>query len=89
MCGIAGVFAFDRQRPVDVDLVRRMTETIQHRGPDGDGVRIGPGYVLGHRRRPVAFARPVLLVVRVLRQRHASVASAAGRRCCGRPAVHR
>lgn len=50
MCGIAGVFAFDRQRPVDVDLVRRMTETIQHRGPDGDGVRIGPGYVLGHRR---------------------------------------
>jgi len=50
MCGIAGLFAFDRQRPVDVDLVRRMTETIRHRGPDGDGVRAGSGYALGHRR---------------------------------------
>lgn len=50
MCGITGIFAFDKQRPVDVELVNRMNDSIQHRGPDGDGVRTGPGYVLAHRR---------------------------------------
>jgi len=50
MCGITGIFAFDKLRPVDVDLVHRMNDAIQHRGPDGDGVRTGPGYVLAHRR---------------------------------------
>lgn len=50
MCGITGIFAFDRQQPIDVDLVHRMNNTIRHRGPDGDGVRVGAGYVLAHRR---------------------------------------
>lgn len=27
-----------------------MTSALAHRGPDGDGVRLGPGYGLGHRR---------------------------------------
>src|SRR5262245_53560111 len=27
-----------------------MTRTLRHRGPDGEGVRCGPGYGLGHRR---------------------------------------
>lgn len=50
MCGIAGLFAFDRTRPVDRAVALRMNERIRHRGPDGDGVRQGPGYVLAHRR---------------------------------------
>lgn len=50
MCGITGIFAFDKQRSVDIELVHRMNDAIQHRGPDGDGVRSGPGYVLAHRR---------------------------------------
>ena len=50
MCGIAGVFGFHRQSAVDVDLIRRMNDSIIHRGPDGDGIRVGSGYALGHRR---------------------------------------
>jgi len=50
MCGIAGVFGADRTAPVDAAVVRAMTAALAHRGPDGDGVRIGPGYGLGHRR---------------------------------------
>ncbi|MCR9247845.1 MAG: asparagine synthase (glutamine-hydrolyzing) [bacterium] len=50
MCGIAGVFAFDRARAVPAELARAMADRMTHRGPDGDGVRAGPGYALGHRR---------------------------------------
>lgn len=50
MCGIAGLFAFDRDRAVDAELVRGMGERLQHRGPDGEGRRAGPGYALAHRR---------------------------------------
>ncbi len=50
MCGIVGVFGLDRNRPVAASLVREMANRIAHRGPDGDGVRAGPGYALGHRR---------------------------------------
>ena len=50
MCGISGLFGFARSASVDRDLVARMTATLVHRGPDGDGQRDGPGYALGHRR---------------------------------------
>lgn len=50
MCGIAGVFHEGPQHPIDAAAVAAMTHSLQHRGPDGDGVRIGPGYGLGHRR---------------------------------------
>jgi len=36
MCGIAGVFNRD-QRPVDADVLVRMTRSIVHRGPDEEG----------------------------------------------------
>ncbi len=50
MCGIAGFFnapgAFDR------DALLRMLGTLQHRGPDDEGVWIDPRErcLLGHRR---------------------------------------
>ena len=50
MCGIAGLFAFARQRQVDAGIARRMADVLRHRGPDGSGVRSGPGYALAHRR---------------------------------------
>ena len=50
MCGIAGAFAFVRQRSVDPEVVRSMCDRQAHRGPDGSGVRSGPGYALGQRR---------------------------------------
>ena len=50
MCGIAGIFGFDQHQPIDGELVRRMRDSVTHRGPDGAGLRQGPGYALGHRR---------------------------------------
>jgi asparagine synthase (glutamine-hydrolysing) len=49
MCGICGVF--DRSgRPIDVPLLRRMTHSMRHRGPDGDGLFYDVHVALGHRR---------------------------------------
>ncbi len=51
MCGIAGVVG-----RADEQLIGRMTRTIAHRGPDGEGIRVfagaddGPPASLGHRR---------------------------------------
>ncbi len=50
MCGICGFAAADPGRPVDRAAVERMTATLVHRGPDGDGVHTGLGIGLGVRR---------------------------------------
>lgn len=50
MCGIAGLFHQADQRPVDQAVLRRMTDALAHRGPDGDGFHIEPGVGFGHRR---------------------------------------
>src|SRR5262245_42051691 len=49
MCGIAGLLRFDGQ-PADPDVVRRMTDAIAHRGPDGEGFYVSGPVGLGHRR---------------------------------------
>ncbi|MFM2410313.1 MAG: hypothetical protein RL481_1141, partial [Pseudomonadota bacterium] len=50
MCGIAGIFHVESSKPVDPERVKRMTDAIAHRGPDGSGVWTAPGIGLGHRR---------------------------------------
>ena len=45
MCGIAGIVGADAEAPV-----RRMTEALHHRGPDGSGFYSDDGVSLGHRR---------------------------------------
>ena len=50
MCGIAGQFDLKSTAPVDRTLLKRMTDAIAHRGPDGDGFYLGAGCGLGHRR---------------------------------------
>ncbi len=37
MCGICGVYLFDRSHPVDAGHIVAMRETLVHRGPDGFG----------------------------------------------------
>jgi asparagine synthase (glutamine-hydrolysing) len=49
MCGIAGVFNVSGE-PVDKAVLQRMTDAIQHRGPDGEGVWCDTGVGLGNRR---------------------------------------
>ena len=50
MCGIAGLFDLAGQRPFSAAVLRRMTDAIAHRGPDGEGFHAEPGVALGHRR---------------------------------------
>ncbi len=54
MCGIAGLLLREPRLAAEPlhDRVYQMTETLRHRGPDGDGVWVDPaaGVALGHRR---------------------------------------
>lgn len=52
MCGICGVLAFDSRFLADASTVRRMQDTLIHRGPDDGGMLVRPedGIALGHRR---------------------------------------
>lgn len=54
MCGVVGIVRRrapdDAGREADLRLVRRMADTLAHRGPDGDGVLALGSAVLGHRR---------------------------------------
>ena len=58
MCGIAGAvsthLAPERMRAD----VRRMADTLVHRGPDGEGFWAGDGVVLGHRRLAIIDLSP-------------------------------
>ena len=57
MCGIAGLLHTDAQ-PVSPVNLRRMTDAIAHRGPDGEGHWV-EGYVgLGHRRLAIIDLSP-------------------------------
>jgi asparagine synthase (glutamine-hydrolysing) len=49
MCGIAGIFNIDGKTP-DSAVLKRMTDVIAHRGPDGEGHYVDAGIALGHRR---------------------------------------
>ncbi|MEO1044791.1 MAG: XrtA/PEP-CTERM system amidotransferase [Pseudomonadota bacterium] len=50
MCGIAGLFHPETPKPVDPERVRRMSDALAHRGPDGSGIWVDRGIGLGHRR---------------------------------------
>ena len=50
MCGICGIFEFRRRDVISETLVRRMTDSIVHRGPDDEGIFVGEGIGLGFRR---------------------------------------
>jgi asparagine synthase (glutamine-hydrolysing) len=50
MCGIAGIFHFDKDRTVDTSVLTKMTNTLVHRGPDGSGYYVNGNIGLGHRR---------------------------------------
>ena len=50
MCGIAGIFDHRANRTFDLADIKKMTDAIAHRGPDGEGFHVEPGVALGHRR---------------------------------------
>ncbi len=50
MCGIAGKLNFDPQQKVSPNLIQQMTQEVQYRGPDDEGVWVKDNIGLGHRR---------------------------------------
>src|SRR3974390_1098317 len=62
MCGIAGIIG--RVAPPNRDALKRMNETMVHRGPDGDGYWESPpddsgfGVMLAHRRLSILDLTP-------------------------------
>jgi asparagine synthase (glutamine-hydrolysing) len=52
MCGIAGVFAFNSNKLPLIENVKKMSDAIAHRGPDGSGIWTDSSkqIVLAHRR---------------------------------------
>jgi asparagine synthase (glutamine-hydrolysing) len=57
MCGIAGIFN-TLGEPVSPVFLRRMTDAIAHRGPDGEGFFIDSFVGLGHRRLAIIDLSP-------------------------------
>lgn len=53
MCGIAGFLRPGPPEPVDGEVLRRMTRSLAHRGPDDEGCFEEEGVFLGHRRLSV------------------------------------
>ena len=58
MCGICGILNFDGKevRPV---LLKKMTDSIAHRGPDGEGWYRDKGLGFGHRRLAIVDLSPL------------------------------
>jgi asparagine synthase (glutamine-hydrolysing) len=50
MCGITGIFEFRNRSLLERETIHRMNDTIVHRGPDDEGVHVGPGVGFGFRR---------------------------------------
>jgi len=49
MCGITGILNFNNS-PVEYEILKKMTDSISHRGPDGEGFYIDKNIGFGHRR---------------------------------------
>jgi asparagine synthase (glutamine-hydrolysing) len=50
MCGISGIFEYKRREVIPEAVVRCMSQTIVHRGPDDEGIYVSAGIGFGFRR---------------------------------------
>lgn len=50
MCGVSGIFSFDKEQLVSKQALEDMNNAQIHRGPDAGGFYFGDGVALGHRR---------------------------------------
>jgi asparagine synthase (glutamine-hydrolysing) len=50
MCGITGTVYLDKNRQAETSVLKRMTSTIYHRGPDDEGIYVSNNAGLGFRR---------------------------------------
>ncbi len=57
MCGIVGIINRDGE-PAASRIIKRMTDAVAHRGPDGEGCYIDGGVGFGHRRLAIIDLSP-------------------------------
>ncbi|MFQ6082612.1 MAG: asparagine synthase (glutamine-hydrolyzing) [Candidatus Aminicenantia bacterium] len=50
MCGLVGKLNFDFQKPIEPILIKKMAQTLKHRGPDDEGIYVKDNIGLGLRR---------------------------------------
>ncbi|MFY8128799.1 MAG: asparagine synthase (glutamine-hydrolyzing) [Chitinophagaceae bacterium] len=50
MCGIAGIISLNKENSSNVSIIKKMTDTMAHRGPDADGFFNDNFVSFGHRR---------------------------------------
>jgi asparagine synthase (glutamine-hydrolysing) len=50
MCGICGQYYFKENHPVSIQTIKKMNDSITHRGPDDEGYHISDSIGLGFRR---------------------------------------
>ncbi len=59
MCGIAGIYHYaEPDKPIDRDLLVRMTRSLAHRGPDAEGFHFEGNLGFGHRRLSIVDLSP-------------------------------
>ena len=58
MCGIAGIFHFDRGALADPSTLRAMADALKHRGPDAEGFHIDGPVGFAHRRLSILDLSP-------------------------------
>lgn len=58
MCGICGVCYSDTSHLVSLDALKRMTKSLEHRGPDDEGFYLNNNVGLGHRRLAILDLSP-------------------------------
>ncbi|MBX2990049.1 MAG: asparagine synthase (glutamine-hydrolyzing) [Bacteroidetes bacterium] len=58
MCGIAGILNVDG-KPVSINTLKKMTDAIKHRGPDGEGFWTESFVGFGHRRLAIIDLSPL------------------------------
>jgi asparagine synthase (glutamine-hydrolysing) len=57
MCGITGIIQPNNHEPIDQDILKSMTSTLIHRGPDDEGYFFDHNVGLGHRRLSIIDIR--------------------------------
>jgi len=57
MCGITGYLNYKEPYP-NPEIIKRMTDILRHRGPDGEGFHISGPIALGHRRLSIIDLSP-------------------------------
>ena len=59
MCGICGIYYFDRERRIDKERLTTMSRTLRHRGPDDEGYFVDSNIGLGHQRLSIIDLSPL------------------------------